>query len=61
MCIRDRDIALYQQYNGRFDFTFIGNTLNTIENNSINGEPAPPCTILTSSSAVLNLDINDEI
>lgn len=56
-----QDMTLYQQFNGRYDFTFIGNTLNTIENNSIQGEPEPPCTILTSSSATLNLNANDLI
>ena len=54
-----QDISLYQQYNGRYDFTFIGNTLNTIENNNITGFPTPPCTILTSSSATLTLNTND--
>lgn len=56
-----QDISLYHQYNGRYDFTFIGNTLNTIENNSIDGEPAPPCIILTNSSASLSLTPNDII
>ena len=56
-----QDVALYKQYNGKYDFTFIGNTLNTIENNSIFGQPAPPCTILTSSSATLTLSPNDVI
>ncbi|PWA06094.1 T9SS type B sorting domain-containing protein [Flavobacterium psychrotolerans] len=56
-----QDISLYKQYNGRYDFIFIGNTLNTIENNSIPGLPSPPCTILTSSSATLNLNPMDVI
>jgi gliding motility-associated-like protein len=56
-----QDISLLEQFNGRYDFTFIGNTLNTIENNSITGQPAPPCIILTGSSATLNLDPEDEI
>lgn len=54
-------VSLYHQYNGRFNFVFIGNTLNTIENNSIAGEPSPPCTILTSSSATLTLNPNDVV
>ncbi|HLF52086.1 gliding motility-associated C-terminal domain-containing protein [Flavobacterium sp.] len=56
-----QDISLYQQFNGRYDFVFFGNTLNTIENNNINGLPAPPCTILTSSSADLSLNSDDVI
>lgn len=56
-----QNISLYDQFNGRYDFTFVGNTLNTIENNSNPGEPSPPCTILTSSSATLALDPNDVI
>lgn len=56
-----QNISLYQQYNGRYDFIFIGNTLNTAENNSIDGEPSPPCMILTSSSASLSLNPSDVI
>jgi gliding motility-associated-like protein len=51
-----QDISLYQQFNGRYDFTFIGNSMNTVENNSI----FAPVTI-TSSSANLNLDANNVI
>ncbi len=55
-----QDVSLFQQFNGRVDFTFIGNTLNTIENNTIESEPpAPPCIILTSSSANLTLNSGD--
>lgn len=56
-----QDISLYQQFNGRYDFVFIGNTLNLVENNAIAGEPRPPCIIKTASSAVLNLKSNDII
>jgi gliding motility-associated-like protein len=56
-----QDIALYQQYNGRYDFVFIGNTLNNAENNNVLGQPDPPCTIKTSSSASLNLNPNDVV
>jgi gliding motility-associated-like protein len=45
-----QDITLFHQFNGRYDFTFIGNTMNTAENNSINASVT-----LTSSSADLNL------
>lgn len=44
------DMELYQQFNGRYDFTFMGNTLNPSENNTTD-----TCTINTSSSATLNL------
>ncbi|MES2574138.1 MAG: gliding motility-associated C-terminal domain-containing protein [Bacteroidota bacterium] len=56
-----QDVTLYQQYNGRYDFVFVGNTLNNAENNSIDGQPNPPCTIKTASSASLNLNPNDVI
>jgi gliding motility-associated-like protein len=51
-----QDISLLNQFNGRFDFTMIGNTLNPVEN-----ESAVNCSIYTSSSASLNLDANDII
>jgi gliding motility-associated-like protein len=51
-----RDISLYEQFNGRYDFTFVGNTLNPSENNT-----TETCTILTSSSARLTLNAGDVI
>ncbi len=51
-----QDVTLYNQFNGRFDFTFIGNTMNPEEDN---GMIIP--TILTSSSATLNLNSNNII
>ena len=51
-----QDISLYQQYNGRYDFTFIGNTLNPNENSFMQ-----VAQINTSSSAVLSLNPNDVI
>ena len=45
-----QDIALFQQFNGKYDFTAIGNTLNLEENGL-----QVPCLILTSSSATLTL------
>ncbi len=51
-----QDISLYQQYNGRYDFTFIGNTLNPNENSYMT-----VAQINTSSSAVLSLNPNDVI
>ena len=54
--MKSQDIILYQQFNGRYDFTFIGNTMNTAENNStINLVTG------TSSSATLSLNPTDEI
>ena len=55
-----QSISLLEQFNGRFDFTIIGNTMNLTENNSVFGQPIPSCTILTSSSAQLTLN-SDEI
>ncbi|WP_321538604.1 hypothetical protein [Flavobacterium piscinae] len=51
-------MQLYQQFNGRFDFTFIGNTLNTQENLGILNSP---CIINTFSSAQLDLQPEDTI
>lgn len=51
-----QDIALYEQFNGRYDFTFVGNTLNPAENN-----PTAACEIFTTSSADLNLDPDDQV
>ena len=46
-----QDVSLFQQFNGRYDYVAIGNTLNTEENGFYSN-----CSILTSSSADLNLD-----
>lgn len=51
-----QDITLYQQFNGRYDYIAIGNTLNLIENGSF-----ATCAILTSSSATLNLSPSQNI
>lgn len=51
-----QDVSLFQQFNGKYDFIFIGNTLNPIEN-SFQTTPA----VLTSSSAQLLLNSNDQI
>jgi len=51
-----QDVSLLEQFNGRYDFLFIGNTLNTSENN-LNED----CTITNTSSATLNLNSDDEI
>ena len=54
-----QNVSLFKQFSGRFDFTFVGNTLNKVENNSEFGFPDPPCEINTSSSANLNLNSTD--
>ncbi|MEZ4856417.1 MAG: gliding motility-associated C-terminal domain-containing protein [Gelidibacter sp.] len=46
-----QNIELYQQFNGRYDYTAIGNTLNPFENNIVQSF----CDILPSSQANLNL------
>ncbi len=51
-----QDIALYTQINGRYDFTFIGNTLNPSENTNFS-----PTFLYTQSSATLNLAPDDRI
>ncbi|MGC4040138.1 MAG: gliding motility-associated C-terminal domain-containing protein [Flavobacterium sp.] len=49
-------VSLYNQFNGRYDFTFIGNTLNLGPNGANDA-----CLLLPSSDAVLNLGPNDSI
>ena len=51
-----QDISLYNQFNGRYDFTFVGNTLNTNEN-SFQFFPE----VLTTSDATLTLNSGDVI
>ena len=51
-----QEVTLYKQFNGRYDFTFVGNTLNYNENNL-----TTDCIIQTSSSATLNLNADDVI
>jgi gliding motility-associated-like protein len=53
-----QEVQLYQQFNGRFDYTFIGNTLNTQENLGILNSP---CIINTFSFAQLELQPEDTI
>lgn len=50
--IYGQNISLYHQFNGHYDFTFVGNTMNLGENNE-----TPGCVdlLLTSSTANLNL------
>ncbi|MEO6346911.1 MAG: gliding motility-associated C-terminal domain-containing protein [Aquaticitalea sp.] len=51
-----QDVTLYQQFNGRYDYVAIGNTLNIIPNGAF-----PTCDILTSSTAPLNLNQNQTV
>src|SRR5690606_1792782 len=54
--IFSQDISLFRQFNGHYDYTAFGNTLN-VEENGQGGE----CFILTSSSANFQLDPNREV
>ncbi|WP_396192987.1 gliding motility-associated C-terminal domain-containing protein [Flavobacterium sp.] len=54
--IYGQNVALYNQFNGRYDFTFIGNTMNVAENTAFD-----PCVILTSSAATYNLNPGDVV
>ena len=49
-------MSLYNQFNGRYDFTFIGNTMNSAENN-----PSPGFVTGTSSTTTLSLNSTDVI
>ena len=51
-----QSISLYNQFNGRYDFTFVGNTLNPAEN-SFQLSPS----IFTTSDATLTLASGDVI
>ncbi|SHI78321.1 gliding motility-associated C-terminal domain-containing protein [Mesonia phycicola] len=57
LSVISQKISLYDQFNGRYDYVGIGNTLNTEENNN----PTSPCSINTSSSATLNLNTSQTI
>ncbi len=54
--VKAQDVGLLTQFNGRYDFTFVGNTLNVRENGAND-----PCEILTSSSATLDLNPQDVV
>lgn len=51
-----QDIELFEQFNGRYDYLAIGNTMNIVEN-----QLGTPCEILTSSSADLFLEPDQEL
>lgn len=48
--ISSQEIELFEQFNGRYDYTAIGNTLNSLENNGNSF-----CEILGSSAATLTI------
>jgi len=51
-----QNVSLYSQFSGRYDFTFVGNTMNTAENNLTSA-----VVTVTSSSANLNLSSGDTV
>jgi len=51
-----QQIELYEQWNGRYGFTAIGNTLNT-EENGVNSA----CEVLSESSATLQLESTSQL
>lgn len=51
-----QNVSLYHQFNGRFDFTFVGNTMNVAENGAND-----PCLILTSSSENYTMNPGDVV
>ncbi|MFA5620022.1 MAG: T9SS type B sorting domain-containing protein [Weeksellaceae bacterium] len=48
--LKGQEMSIYEQFLGKYDFTMIGNTMNTTFNGT-----SGPCVINTSSSANLNL------
>lgn len=54
--MQGQNVSLYEQFNGRYDFTFLGNTMNPLENTY---QPSP--SIFTTSSATLNLQPGDVV
>ncbi|MFC4739760.1 gliding motility-associated C-terminal domain-containing protein [Flavobacterium ponti] len=54
--MQGQNVSLYEQFNGRYDFTFLGNTMNPQENTY---QPTP--TIFTTSAATLTLQPGDVV
>ena len=54
----DVPITLYSQFNGKYDYTIIGNTHNEFDNWQ---NPPPQCQMLNQSSAMLNLQPNQTV
>ncbi|WP_044399155.1 gliding motility-associated C-terminal domain-containing protein [Lacinutrix sp. Hel_I_90] len=55
--VQSQDISIFQQFNGRYDYLAIGNTLNPAENNLVQSF----CEILPSSQATLNVDSSSTV
>jgi gliding motility-associated-like protein len=55
--VQSQDISIFQQFNGRYDYVAIGNTLNPAENNLVQSF----CEILPSSQATLNIDSSSTV
>jgi len=55
--VKGQDISVYEQFNGRYDYLAIGNTLNQAENNIV----GTFCEILPSSQASLNVDTSSTV
>ncbi|WP_179006683.1 T9SS type B sorting domain-containing protein [Winogradskyella forsetii] len=55
----DIPLELRAQFNGRYGYTVIGNTMNETDNWF--QSPPPPCQMLTESSATLNLQPNQTL
>lgn len=53
LMLEGQNVSLYSQFNGRYDFTFVGNTMNLGENNII-----PGCSDLIVNSSSANLNLN---
>ncbi|WP_179006495.1 T9SS type B sorting domain-containing protein [Winogradskyella forsetii] len=54
----DTPLTLRTQFNGKYGYTIVGNTLNEFNNRQ---NPAPPCQMLTQSSATLTLSPDQNI
>ncbi len=57
LSLQAQNVDLFAQFNGRYDYLAIGNTLNSFENNLNTSF----CEILPSSSADLNLDMTQSV
>lgn len=53
---QSQSVSLFKQYTGQYDFFMMGNTMNSAPNGT-----NAPCTILTQSSAMLNLNTTQEV
>ena len=60
VCIAQSDVplTLYKQFNGNYGYTIIGNTHNALDNTTT---PTAQCSLLSNSSATINLLPNENI